>query len=698
VSRSNHQLVIDPDFAKLLIPLSSEELSTLRANILHDGCRDPLVGWQENGRLILLDGHNRLAICEQHGIEYRVEVVEIESREWVRVWIKKNQLGRRNLSDDARAMLAAQVLKDLKKLALAERGKEARQAVKARHPMKGDMSTTVVDKSGKAKKDNLAAVAKESKVSQRRVRLAVALEKKAVDVLGEDAAQKVCDEIGQGRTTIARARRTLAKVEAEKKLAVAKSVVRPAHLEHDLQCCSMEDFLDKARGIDCILTDPPYKKEFLPLYGELARLAAKALKPEGALAVMCGQSYLPEILAAMTEHMKFRWVMAYLMPGGQAVQLWDRKVFTFWKPILIFGTQAGDTKWLSDVVKSDVNDNDKRFHEWGQSESGFCRLIERLTEPDALVCDPFIGGGTTAVAAVRLHRRIIGCDIDPTAVETARARAARAQAEVGESRAREALPQGTPLADWVNKIQQGDCVEVMSQMPAKSIDLVVTSPPYNLRNSTGGGMRNGGGGRWENAGLLGGYDGGLTDDMPHAEYVAWQRRCLTGMMHVLKDDGAIFYNHKPRVQGGLWQDRDEIVAGFPVRQEIIWERAGGFNVNPGYFLPTYEVIYLICKPDFRLAEGANALRDVWHIPQESGGSHPAPFPVELAHRCIQSTHAQVVLDPFMGSGTTALAAELLGRHWIGIEQSQRYCDDANERLARLGGTFDRKPGDETAQV
>ena len=570
----------------------------------------------------------------------------------------------------------------------AERARKAGK-VGGRGLPKDSLSTTVVDKSGKQKKDNLAIVAKDGRVSQRHVRLALALEKKAVDVLGEDAAQKVCDEIGQGRTTIARARRTLAKVEAEKKLAVAKSVVRPAHLERDLQCCSMENFLGKARGIDCILTDPPYKKEFLPLYGELARLAAKALKPDGALAVMCGQSYLPEILAAMTEHMKFHWEMAYLMPGGQAVQLWDRKVFTFWKPILIFGTPAGGAKWLSDVVKSDVNDNDKRFHEWGQSESGFCRLIDRLTEPDALVCDPFVGGGTTAVAAVRLHRRIIGCDIDPTAVETARARAARAQAEVGaKSRAREALPQGTPLADWVNKIQQGDCVEVMSQMPAKSIDLLVTSPPYNLRNSTGGGMRNGGGGRWENAGLLGGYDGGLTDDMPHAEYVAWQRRCLTEMMRVLKDDGAIFYNHKPRVQGGLWQDRDEIVAGFPCRQEIIWERAGGFNVNPGYFLPTYEVIYLICKPDFRLAEGANALRDVWHIPQELGGSHPAPFPVELAHRCIQSTHAQVVLDPFMGSGTTALAAELLGRHWIGIEQSQRYCDDANERLAR--GQFTKK--------
>jgi modification methylase len=253
------------------------------------------------------------------------------------------------------------------------------------------------------------------------------------------------------------------------------------------------------------------------------------------------------------------------------------------------------------------------------------------------------------------------------------------------------------LGPWINKIHRGDCVEVMGQMPEKSIDVIVTSPPYNIRNSTGGGMRNKGGGRWKNCGLLNGYDG-LSDDMPHAEYVASQRRCLTAMMRVLKADGAIFYNHKPRVQGGLWQDRDEIVAGFPRRQEIIWERAGGINSNRGYFLPTYEVIYLICKPEFKLAEGANAMCDVWHIPQESGGAQQPAFPVELARRCIQSTDAQVVLDPFMGSGTTAVAAELLGRHWIGIDQSQKYCDDANERLARIGGTFDQKPGDETAQV
>ena len=106
--------------------------------------------------------------------------------------------------------------------------------------------------------------------------------------------------------------------------------------------------------------------------------------------------------------------------------------------------------------------------------------------------------------------------------------------------------------------------------------------------------------------------------------VGWQRRCLAEMMRLLRPDEAIFYNHKWRVQNGLLQDRQDIVAGFPVRQIIIRERSGGINFNPGYFLPNYEVIYLIAKKDFTLAPKANAPGCVWRISQRTGNPHPAP--------------------------------------------------------------------------
>jgi len=168
--------------------------------------------------------------------------------------------------------------------------------------------------------------------------------------------------------------------------------------------------------------------------------------------------------------------------------------------------------------------------------------------------------------------------------------------------------------------------------------------------------------------------------MEHEDYMQWQRDCLTAMMRVLRPDGAIFYNHKWRVQGGLLQDRHDIVNGFPVRQIIIWQRNGGINFNKGYFLPTYEVVYLICKPDFKLASKANAIGDVWKISQELKNEHPAPFPVKFAMRCIESVDTGVVLDPFIGSGTTAIAAENANRPWIGIDNSEKYCEMAEKRI------------------
>jgi len=236
-------------------------------------------------------------------------------------------------------------------------------------------------------------------------------------------------------------------------------------------------------------------------------------------------------------------------------------------------------------------------------------------------------------------------------------------------------------SEFLNQIITGDAIQVMRKLPDASVDLIITSPPYNLKNSTGNGMKDGRGGKWANAALMNGYEA-HDDNMPYEEYVEWQRECLNEMLRLIPDTGAIFYNHKWRVQAGLLQDRSDIVSGMPVRQIIIWKRSGGFNFNPGYFLPTYEVIYLIAKKRFKLAKGANRFGDVWEFPQEMKNKHPAPFPVKLVERIIASTTAQVVLDPFMGSGTTAVAAVNLGRSYIGIELSEQYCEMARDRISR----------------
>ena len=158
-----------------------------------------------------------------------------------------------------------------------------------------------------------------------------------------------------------------------------------------------------------------------------------------------------------------------------------------------------------------------------------------------------------------------------------------------------------PPTELLNRVHWGDCLDVLRQLPDESIGLVVTSPPYNLRNSSGGGTDNPGrSAKWTRSRFLTeGYDGD-GDDMTEAEYLEYQAARFDEEMRVPRHDGAMFVVFKWRPQHGLQQDRQELWDRYPVRQVIIWARPGGLNFNTGYFVPAYEVVYLIAKPTFRL--------------------------------------------------------------------------------------------------
>jgi site-specific DNA-methyltransferase (adenine-specific) len=104
------------------------------------------------------------------------------------------------------------------------------------------------------------------------------------------------------------------------------------------------------------------------------------------------------------------------------VQLWQRNVNTFWKPVLWFVKGEYEGKWLGDVSRSNPNDNDKRFHHWGQSESGMADLVERCSVPGNTILDPFCGGGTTGAVALEMGRYFIGADNDQQQIDTTEAR------------------------------------------------------------------------------------------------------------------------------------------------------------------------------------------------------------------------------------------------------------------------------------
>jgi ParB-like chromosome segregation protein Spo0J len=232
----------------------------------------------------------------------------------------------------------------------------------------------------------------------------------------EEEQEEIAEIIANGEVNTVKDAKKIAKrnryTESAQDVAIATETYR-------LICGDFADVSKqlKDESIDVIVTDPPYAKEYLYLYELLAKEAARLLKPGGSLLAMAGHSYIPDLLNLMTPHLNYQWTVAYLLPGGQSAAMHHRCVNTFWKPVFWFvkGKYEGD--WRGDVVKSDVNDNDKRFDDWGQSESGIARLVEAFTLPGEVVLDPFVGGGTTAVVCVRLGRQFIGIDIEQSKID-----------------------------------------------------------------------------------------------------------------------------------------------------------------------------------------------------------------------------------------------------------------------------------------
>lgn len=235
-------------------------------------------------------------------------------------------------------------------------------------------------------------------------------------------------------------------------------------------------------------------------------------------------------------------------------------------------------------------------------------------------------------------------------------------------------------------LHHGDCLDVLPSL--SGVDLVVTSPPYNLGVTTGGGFGHykdgqsrGGQGKWGGTNRDGIDYTDHNDALPYEEYRDWQHNVLSTTWSCLSDTGAIFYNHKPRVQAGsLWTPLD-LNPDLPVRQIVIWARAGGMNYAPTHYVPTHEWIVIFAKDGFRLrSKGASGLGDVWRVNQQPQPDHPAPFPIGIPSRAIESTAPRLVLDPFAGSGTTLRAATDAGVKSIGIEKSERYCEVIATRL------------------
>ena len=262
-------------------------------------------------------------------------------------------------------------------------------------------------------------------------------------------------------------------------------------------------------------------------------------------------------------------------------------------------------------------------------------------------------------------------------------------------------PNAGENAPWVDRIFCTDCLEGMERhLPADSVDVIVTSPPYNI-----------------------GVDyASHEDDMPFEAYLDWMERLGRACSRVLKPDGSMFFNIGDRPSDELrsLQVARRLTDSFRLQNTFHWIKsiaAPEKGVNIGHYKPVNSGRYVNNCHEYifhftpsgeveldRLAVGVpygdksnigrwdKATRDVrcrgntWFIPYntvQSSKPHPAAFPRKLAEMCIRlhgPAEGAVVMDPFMGTGTTAVAAARLGCRWVGFETDASYVELARERL------------------
>lgn len=414
---------IDEEFRGLIPDLTDEEKVELRASINADGCRDALVVWKE--KQILLDGHNRFEICTELGKDFKVREKSLEDRDAAELWIIDNQDARRNLTPFQRAEL------QLKRKAIVARQAKARMLAGKKDPgQNSDQGKTlkVLAAAAGVSHDTLAKIevilengAKELVEAARRGEISVNAAAE-ISTLDKSVQRDVARE---GNATAIRIAKELKRNKAKARKAMrAKEkadAVKESHpLNGDRFRLICGDIAKAARqiedeSVDAIITDPPYGEEYAGLYAALSRVAAKVLRPGGHCLVMTGQANLLKIIQKLCSvpTVSYQWTLAYLTPG-ESTQVFGRKVKSNWKPVIWLVKGKCDWEHVEDTVRSDMND--KRFHEWGQSVGGIAQIIERFTVAKSTILDPFVGGGSTAIAALALDRIFIGIDIEKSAI------------------------------------------------------------------------------------------------------------------------------------------------------------------------------------------------------------------------------------------------------------------------------------------
>ena len=414
------QLRIDESIRRLLMPLRDDERALLEQSVLVEGIRDPLVVWRRGGELILLDGHHRYELATQHGLDFSVVEMEFDDETDAVQWVLRNQLARRNLTDEQRTIVIGRYYNMLKRAPhrpvdkgdklspLSESGKTAEQVA----TVFGVDSRTVYRAAEFA--DAFEQLESVSPEAARRVESGEVKDAKTMlPKIEPDLLPKVAERIARGETRVQDAVERIRREERQTTRPVLQGVYDGLDIRRGDFREVLADLPD--HSVDIILTDPPYTQEYLPLWDDLGAFAARVLKPTGVLLAYSGQLHLPQVIAMLTQHLRWWWMCAIRHAGASGyIVAGGRRIINDWKPLLILTPRDAPplNAQFNDLIEG--GGRQKELHNWEQSTDEAVRILQTFGQPNALVVDPFAGSGSFGRAALQAGMRFIGAEIlDP---------------------------------------------------------------------------------------------------------------------------------------------------------------------------------------------------------------------------------------------------------------------------------------------
>lgn len=395
-----HELKVIEEFENLIPALTTEEFSLLEKSVLEEGIREPLIVWGET----LVDGHNRYKIAKKHNLEFKTISKDFDTFDEVKLWIIQNQLGRRNIITYVRGELGLEMKELLSKIGKDKQGTRTDLCQNSDKCIPHDTKKIIAEKTG-ISHDTISRIEKIKAV----------------------ADEETLDKLRAGDTTINKVYNQIKNEDKQKEILSAEAEVAEEYtndiIESRLFKSSYESF---STVCDLLITDPPYSTDIDDINEFVKWLPEKLsyVKETGSAFIFVG-AYPEELNAYLNVAMPTQvLVWTYRNTLGKSPK---NKYKLNWQAILYYrmpkapelNCSITNELWAVHDVNAPDGRQNNRHHMWQKPLPLLERLIRHTTKKGDTVFDCFAGTGTSLVAATKLGRFAVGCEIDQDMIDIA---------------------------------------------------------------------------------------------------------------------------------------------------------------------------------------------------------------------------------------------------------------------------------------